>query len=263
MAASSRRTRLRGTCSARSSRGGARPTCSCGTALGCTSTSVRTPSTRPRSATTPGSSWRTAERERGCSRAWWSTPRNGSTARGRRAGSTCSRTTPTRPATPTAATRTTWSVVKGTSLTTDQVVLVAAVGVAGRVGVVLEQVDPARRTLAVEPFLGVDHQALEHPLPRSVVRDELPDVVALGGRVLGVRADVEVQPRAVPQEHVGRAPPRDDLAEQVPRNLVRRELAAVVRRAGDPELGLEAKDPTVHQRGPGSRSSSSAPVSRR
>ena len=67
----------------------------------------------------------------------------------------------------------------------DQVVLVAAVGVAGRVGVVLEQVDLARDALVVEPLLGVEQQPLEDPLPRLVVGDQLADVVALGRGVLG------------------------------------------------------------------------------
>ena len=42
----------------------------------------------------------------------------------------------------------------------------------------------------LEPLLGVDDEALEDPLARAVVRDQLPHVVALGGRVLGVGADV-------------------------------------------------------------------------
>ena len=84
----------------------------------------------------------------------------------------------------------------------DEVVLVAAVGVAGRVGVVLEQVDLAGDALVVQPLLGVEQQALEDPLPRLVVGDQLDDVVALGRGVLGVAADVEVEPGAVAQEDV-------------------------------------------------------------
>ena len=51
-----RPTRSRGTCSARWSPGVARRTCSCATGPGCTSTSARTRSTRPPSATTSASS---------------------------------------------------------------------------------------------------------------------------------------------------------------------------------------------------------------
>ena len=61
----------------------------------------------------------------------------------------------------------------------DEVVLVAAVGVAGGVGVVLEEVDVAGDPLVAQPALGVDQQALEHPLPRLVVGDQVDDVVAL------------------------------------------------------------------------------------
>src|SRR5690349_24000725 len=46
------------------------------------------------------------------------------------------------------------------------------------------------------------------------------DVVALGGGVLRVTADVEVEPRAVAEEDVGRTAPADDLAEEVARDLV-------------------------------------------
>ena len=90
-----------------------------------------------------------------------------------------------------------------------RVVLVAAVGVAGRVGVVLEQVDVAGDAFLVQPPLGVDQQALEDPLPGLVVRDEVHEVVALGRRVLRVGADVEVEPRAVAEEHVADDRPQD------------------------------------------------------
>jgi hypothetical protein len=102
-----------------------------------------------------------------------------------------------------------------------QVVLVAAVGVARGVGVVLEEVDVAADALVHEPPLGVDEQVLQDPLPRLVVGDELRERVALGRGVLGVAADVEVEPGAVAQEHVRRAPPGHDPAEQVARHLVR------------------------------------------
>ena len=40
-----------------------------------------------------------------------------------------------------------------------------------------------------EPLLGVDEQVLEDPLTRSVMGDQLDEVVALGGGVLGRRVD--------------------------------------------------------------------------
>src|SRR3954447_15003799 len=128
----------------------------------------------------------------------------------------------------------------------DTVVLVAAVAVAGGVGVVLEQVDVAGDPLFGQALLGVDEQALEDPLPRLVVNDELGEVVALGGRVLGVAAHVEVEPRAVAEEDVGAAPPRDHAAEQVSGDLVRGEPALAAKGARDAVLGLDAEDPSVH-----------------
>ena len=68
----------------------------------------------------------------------------------------------------------------------------AAVGVARRVGVVLEQVDVAADALVGQPLLGVDQQVFEHPLPGAVVGDQLGQVVTLGGGVLGVAAHVEI-----------------------------------------------------------------------
>ena len=128
----------------------------------------------------------------------------------------------------------------------DQVVLVAAVGVAGRVGVVLEQVDVAADALVDEPALGVDEQVLEDPLAGLVVRDQLAQRVALGRRVLGVAADVQVEPGPVAQEHVRRAAPRHHAAEQVARHLVRGQASLAVEGAGDPELGLHTVDPPLH-----------------
>jgi Fe-Mn family superoxide dismutase len=43
-----------------------------------------------------------------------------------------------------------------------------------------------------KPLLGVDQQVLQHSLARAVVGDQLDQVVALRGGVLGVAADVEV-----------------------------------------------------------------------
>ncbi len=128
----------------------------------------------------------------------------------------------------------------------DEVVLVAAVGVAGGVGVVLEQVDLAGDALVVQPLLGVEEQPLEDPLPRLVVGDQLDDVVALGGGVLRVAADVEVEPGAVAQEDVAAAAPADDLAEQVARHLVGAQPALALERARDAVLVLDPEDPPVH-----------------
>ena len=62
----------------------------------------------------------------------------------------------------------------------------AAVGVARRVGVVLEQVDVAADALVGEPLLGVDQQVFQHPLAGTVMGDQLDEAVAFGGGVLGM-----------------------------------------------------------------------------
>ena len=75
---------------------------------------------------------------------------------------------------------------------------------------------------------------------------ELAHVVALGGGVLGVAADVEVEPGAVGEEDVAGATPRHDLAEQVARDLVGRQPALAVERARDAVLVLDSEDASVH-----------------
>jgi hypothetical protein len=43
-------------------------------------------------------------------------------------------------------------------------------------------------------MFGVDNQVLQDPLPGAIVIDELDQIVALCGRVLRMRADIEVDP---------------------------------------------------------------------
>ena len=127
-----------------------------------------------------------------------------------------------------------------------QVVLVTAVAVAGGVGVVLEQVDDAADAFLAQPLLGFDHEAFERALPRLVVDDEVADGVALGRGVFGVAADVEVQARAVLEEHVRGASPRHDAAEQVASDFVGAEAALATQRARDAVLVLEPEDAPLH-----------------
>jgi len=122
----------------------------------------------------------------------------------------------------------------------------AAVGVARRVGVVLEQVDVAGDAFLAEPAVGVDQQALQDPLARLVVRDEIQDVVAFGRRVLRVAADVEVEPCPVPQEHVAAAAPRHHPPEQVTRHLIGRQPPLTAEGASDAVLVLEPEDSPIH-----------------
>src|SRR5262245_42433930 len=98
----------------------------------------------------------------------------------------------------------------------------------------------------MKPLLGVEKQPLEHPLPRLVMGDQLDDVVALGGRVFRVAADVEIQTGSVAEEDVAGASPRDDLAEQVARDLVGTQAALAAERARDAVLVLDPEDPPVH-----------------
>lgn len=86
--------------------------------------------------------------------------------------------------------------------TDDEVVLVASVRVARRIGVVLEQIDIATDALVGEPLFCVDEQILEDQLPRPVVVDQLDEAVALGGRVLRVRTHIEVESRAVLEKDI-------------------------------------------------------------
>src|SRR5580693_1400604 len=128
----------------------------------------------------------------------------------------------------------------------DQVVLMAAIRVAGRVGVVLEQIDVAADAFVGEPLLGVDEQVFQHPLAGTVVGDQLHQAVAFGGGIFRMAAHVEVQPCAVAQENVGAATPGDHPAEQVAGHLVRRQASMTVECAGDTEFGLDAHNPPLH-----------------
>ena len=128
----------------------------------------------------------------------------------------------------------------------DEIVLVAAVRVAGAVGVVLEEEHLAADAFFAEALLGALHEAFEDALPRLVVHDEVVDRVALGRRVLGVAADVEVEPGAVLEEDVARAAPRDDPAEEIAGDLVGAEAALAAEGAGDAVLVLEAEDAPLH-----------------
>ena len=127
-----------------------------------------------------------------------------------------------------------------------EVVLVAPVAVAGRVGVVLEQVDRAADRLLCETLLGRRNQRLEDPLAGLVVDNKVVQRIALRRGVLGMRPDVEVQPSAVLEEHVRAAPPRHDTTEEVASNFVGAQPTLPAERARDPVLVLESVDPALH-----------------
>src|SRR5699024_1277416 len=60
-------------------------------------------------------------------------------------------------------------------------------------------------------------------------------------------ADVEVQAGAVAEEDVAAAPPADDLAEQVARDLVGAQPPLALERARHAVLVLDPEDPPVHE----------------
>ncbi len=122
----------------------------------------------------------------------------------------------------------------------------AAVAVARRVGVVLEEEDVSGQPVLAQALLRLVPEVLDNPLARLVVADELGDVIALGRRVLGVEPGVEVEARAVLEEDVRVAGPGDDLLEEVPRDVVGRQLTLAVQGAGETVLVLEAEDPAFH-----------------
>ena len=128
----------------------------------------------------------------------------------------------------------------------DEVVLVAAVRVARAVGVVLEQEYLAAYAFLAQPLLRALHEALENALSCLVVHDEIVDRVALRRRVFRVAADVEIEAGAVLQEHVARAAPGDDTAEEVASDLVGAQPALAAQGAGDAVLVLEAEDAPFH-----------------
>ncbi len=132
------------------------------------------------------------------------------------------------------------------TLPAHQVVLVAAVRVARRVGVVLEEVDLAADALLFESLLCGEEQSLQNPLPRLVVGDDVIQAVTLGCGVLRVAADVEVEPGTVLEEHIRGTTPAHDSAEQVPGYLVGREPALPAQRAGDPVLVLDSENAAFH-----------------
>ena len=123
----------------------------------------------------------------------------------------------------------------------------AAVGVARAVGVVLEEEHLAADALFTKALLGALHEPFEDALPRLVVDDDVVDRVALGRRVLGVAADVEVEARAVLEEDVAGAAPRHDAPEQVARYFVGAEAALTAQGAGDAVFVLEAEDAALHR----------------
>ena len=137
---------------------------------------------------------------------------------------------------------------------TDQVVLVAAIGVPGGVSVVLEQEDVPGDAFLAQPEVGVHQQPLDDSLARLVVRDQVHQVVALRGGVLRMATYVQIEASTVAQEHVTASSPGHHAPEQVARYLVGRQPPLPADGARDAVLSLDPKYPPVHT--PNLRSSS-------
>ena len=88
----------------------------------------------------------------------------------------------------------------------DQVVLVATVGVARRIHIVLEQVqftvEGAALRTCEQTLAGGTCQVSEKQLTGAFLREQFVNAAAFGGGVLGVRTHVKVEPTAVGQEDV-------------------------------------------------------------
>jgi hypothetical protein len=120
------------------------------------------------------------------------------------------------------------------------------VRVPGAVGVVLEDIDLTSDPLLLETLLGTPYQALEDPLSRLVVGDDVFEVVALGGCELGVGADIEIETGPVLEKHVRRPPPGDDTPKEITGDLIGAETTLAPQGAGDPVLIFEPEDATIH-----------------
>ena len=97
-----------------------------------------------------------------------------------------------------------------------------------------------------EALLGASEELFEDPLPCLVVHDELTHAVAFGRGVLGVAADVEVEPSPVGEEDVAAAAPRHHPSEEVSGDFVRTQSPLAAQGTGDAVFVLDAEDPSLH-----------------
>ena len=127
-----------------------------------------------------------------------------------------------------------------------EVVFVAAVAVACRVGVVLVEDDLAEYAFVQKRLLCGLAQVFQPLLAGFVVRHQLAHRYALGGGIFGVGTHIQIQARSVFQEDVAAAPPVDYLAEEIACYFVGAETAGAVLRAPDPVFGFQSEDPSFH-----------------
>src|SRR5207244_3309501 len=99
--------------------------------------------------------------------------------------------------------------------------------------------DPADALLP-QALLGRQKQVLEDPLPRLVMDDQIEHRVALGGGVLRVTPDVEVEAGAVLEEYVARPAPADPPAKEAARHPLGADVARELLLADEVEDALSA-----------------------
>ena len=128
----------------------------------------------------------------------------------------------------------------------DEVVLVTAVRVPGRVRVVLERPNPSLDTVFRQPVVGAAHELVDDSLPCTVIGDEIEEVVALRRGVLRVESGVDVHSGAILQEDVRILRARDDLLEQIAGEHLGRQDGVASAGARDAILALETEDAALH-----------------
>ena len=121
-----------------------------------------------------------------------------------------------------------------------------SVTVACRVGVVLEEVDLASDAFFFQTLFGRLDKRFEDPFAGFVVGNDVFKLVALGSGVLGMTADVQVQPGTVLEEDVGGPSPRHNPTEQIAGYFVRAEASLSAQRASDAVFVFESKDAPIH-----------------
>src|SRR5712692_1444858 len=87
-------------------------------------------------------------------------------------------------------------------VTARQIVLVAAVRVSDRIGVVLEAQNGSGESLLVDEAAGAEQEVCDDALASLVVSHQLSDVVGFGGRIFRVKPAVEIEAAAVLEEYI-------------------------------------------------------------
>ncbi len=127
----------------------------------------------------------------------------------------------------------------------DEKVLVATVGIARRVGVVLEQVDVASDALLSESLLGIHTQPFQDPLPaRSWVINCCTlshSAVAYSGWLPTSRYS-----RDRCAEDIAASAPCNNASKQIARYFIGTEPVLSPERAGDAVFGFNSEDAAIH-----------------